>query len=81
MHANAHQCCLSDGHPLRLIKLQDEYKEEYENLTREEHEELIEEFTAQQDGHAKLKCTTPKGQIADVANVVRNMQLLACTFA
>ncbi|KAF8231537.1 hypothetical protein L208DRAFT_1205075, partial [Tricholoma matsutake] len=36
-----------DGHPLRLIKLQDKYKEEYENLTREEHEELVKEFTAQ----------------------------------
>ena len=81
MHANAHQCFLSDGHLLRLIKLQDEYKEEYENLTREEREEFVEEFTAQRDGCAKLKRATPKGRIADVANVVRNMQLLVCPFA
>ena len=80
MHANAHQCFLSDGHPLKLIKLQDEYKEEYKNLTREEREELIEESTAQRDGRAKLKRATPKGRIADVANVVRNMQLLVCPF-
>jgi hypothetical protein len=29
-----------EGHPTRLIKLQDEYKDEYKALTKEEHEKL-----------------------------------------
>jgi DNA-directed RNA polymerase subunit H (RpoH/RPB5) len=71
---------LLDGHPTRLIRLQDEYKDEYEALTKEEREELIEEFTVQRDECAKIKRPTPRARIANVANVVRNMQLLVCCF-
>jgi DNA-directed RNA polymerase subunit H (RpoH/RPB5) len=71
---------LLDGHHTRLIKLQDQYKDEYEALTEEQREDLIEEFTVQQDERAKIKRPTPKARIADVANIVRNMQLLVRGF-
>ena len=63
---------------MKLIKLQEELKEEYEALTKEECDEIVEEFTVQRDEHAKIKQPTPKARIIDVANVVQNMQLLVC---
>ena len=63
---------------MKLIKLQEELKEEYEALTKEERDEIVEEFTVQRDERAKIKRPTPKARIIDVANVVRNMQLLVC---
>jgi hypothetical protein len=69
-----------DGHPTKLIKLQDDFKDKYEALTKEEREELVEEFTAQRDERGKIKWPTPKARIANVANVVRNIQLLVCHF-
>lgn len=53
--AGTHQSSLMEGHPTKLIKLQDEYKNEYEALTKEEREELVEEFTVQRDVHSKIK--------------------------
>lgn len=78
--ADTHQSSSLEGHPTKLIKLQDEYKDEYEALTKEEREELVEEFSAQRDERSKIKRPTPKARIADVANVVRNMQLLVRRF-
>jgi hypothetical protein len=77
IHADTHyHHSWSDGHCMKLTMLQDEYKDEYEALTKEQREELIEDFATQRNEQAKVKWPTPKAQISDVANVVRNMQLL-----
>ena len=80
VHADTHGHSSLDGHPTKLIKLQDDFKDEYEALTKEEREELVEEFTMQRDERAKIKRPMHKARIADVANVVRNIQLLVCHF-
>jgi hypothetical protein len=69
-----------DGHPKKLLLLQEELKDEYVALTSQECEDLVEEFTIQQDERTKVKQPSPKAHIADVANVVWNMQLLVCRF-
>lgn len=51
---------LSDGRQMRLITLQDEFKDEYEALTQMDREELIEEFVVQHDERTKIKRPTPK---------------------
>lgn len=61
---------MSDERHMKLTALQDEYKDKYEALTKEEHKELVEEFAMQHDEHAKIKWPRPKAQIGDVANVV-----------
>jgi hypothetical protein len=45
---------------MRLITLQDEFKDEYEALTQMDREELIEEFVVQHDERTKIKRPTPK---------------------
>ena len=69
-----------DGHPKKLLLLQEELKDEYAALTSQEREDLVEEFAIQRDEHTKVKRPSPKARIADVANVVRNMQLLVRRF-
>ena len=69
-----------DGHPKKLLLLQEELKDEYMALTSQEREDLVEEFAIQRDERTKVKRPSPKAHIADVANVVRNMQLLVRRF-
>jgi hypothetical protein len=45
---------------MKLIKLQEEHKDEYASLTKKEHDEIIEEFVSQRDETAKMKRPTAK---------------------
>lgn len=58
--------------------MQQDYKDEYENLAPEEREEIVNEFVAQRSSEPKLRRPNARGRMADVANIVRNMQLLVC---
>ena len=58
------------------MTLQAEYQDEYEALAEEDKAELIREFTAHKTEGSKLQRPTARGRIQDVANVMRNMQLL-----
>jgi hypothetical protein len=66
----------SEGNPTKLRVLQQDYHEEYDALTKEEKEELVEEFKAHKEAGMKLRRPTARACIQDVANVSRNMQLL-----
>jgi hypothetical protein len=66
----------SEGNPTKLQVLQQDYHEEYDALTKEEKEELVEEFNAHKEAGKKIRRPTARARIQDVANVSRNMQLL-----
>ncbi|KAF8236761.1 hypothetical protein L208DRAFT_1524022 [Tricholoma matsutake] len=61
---------------LYLSPLWKEYQEEYEALSKEEKDELIEEFNAYKQDTMKICCLTAHTCIQDVANVAHNVQLL-----
>ena len=66
----------SKGNPTKLQVLQQDYHKEYDALTKEEKEELVEEFNAHKEAGKKIRRLTARARIQDVANVSRNMQLL-----
>lgn len=66
----------AEGNSLKLVALQKEYQEEYEALSKEEKDELIEEFNAYKQDTMKICCLTAHTCIQDVANVAHNVQLL-----
>ena len=65
-----------EGNSSKLQDLQQEYHEEYDALTTEEKEELVEEFNAHKEAGTKIRQPSARACIQDVANVSRNMQLL-----
>ena len=66
----------SEGNPTKLQVLQQDYHKEYDALTKEEREELVEEFNAHKEVGKKIRQPTAHACIQDVANVSHNMQLL-----
>ncbi|KAJ7229516.1 hypothetical protein B0H12DRAFT_1029962 [Mycena haematopus] len=49
---------------------------EYEALTPDEKESLVQEFEKDRTQNFRLRRDTPRGKVQDVANVVRNMKML-----
>ena len=60
-------------------QLHEMYFKEYSKLTDKEKDALIERHKDVRAREVKLRRATPLAKIQDVANVVRNMQLLATT--
>ena len=52
------------------------YFDEYQALTAEEKQELVERFRDERSTNMVLRRDTPRGRIQDVANVMRNIQML-----
>jgi pyruvate-formate lyase-activating enzyme len=65
-----------NSHPMSLLEIHQEYHDEYEELSKEEKEELIKEFTDEKDGLKNVRQPTARGRLQDALNVVRNMQQL-----
>ncbi|KAJ7342566.1 hypothetical protein DFH08DRAFT_703817 [Mycena albidolilacea] len=64
---------------LKAQELHEEYKEEYEALTPEEKEALVERyviFAQTKDEVSKARRDTPRARIRDVLNTVHNIQML-----
>jgi hypothetical protein len=58
------------------MALQNEYHDEYEALTEEGKQELVDEFEVHKEEGMKIHCPTAHAHIQDIANVARNIQLL-----
>jgi hypothetical protein len=67
---------LDSSHPMSLHEIQQEHRDEYDELTKEEKEELIREFINEKDGLKRVRRPSAKGRLQDALNVVRNMQKL-----
>ncbi|KAF8874789.1 hypothetical protein BD779DRAFT_1423976, partial [Infundibulicybe gibba] len=61
---------------MNLLEIQDEYQDEYNALSKEEKDQLVEDFRNNKEAALNLRRPTAKARIQDVANVVRNMQEL-----
>lgn len=61
---------------MSLLEIQQEHRDEYDELTKEEKEELIREFVDEKDGLKKLRRPSARGRLQDALSVVRNMQKL-----
>lgn len=66
----------SEGNATKLGELQQDYRDEYNALTKEEKDELVAEFNAHKEAGIKIRRPTARARIQDVANVSRNMQML-----
>jgi hypothetical protein len=69
---------LTEGESKRVPQLHSDHIEEYRNLTDEQKVELVENFKNIKARAAVLRRATPRAKIQDVANIVRNIQLLVC---
>ncbi|KAJ6472628.1 hypothetical protein C8R45DRAFT_786362, partial [Mycena sanguinolenta] len=57
-------------------ELHEDYFAEYQALSTQEKEALVEEFEKTRTRNFQLRRDTPRGRVQDVANVVRNMKML-----
>ncbi|KAJ7690882.1 hypothetical protein B0H17DRAFT_1134149 [Mycena rosella] len=57
-------------------ELHEEFHAEYEGLTTEEKDALIERFTETKVDITKIRRDTPRARVQDVSNTVRNIRLL-----
>ena len=62
----------AEGNSMKLTVLQQEYHEEYEALTKEEKNDLVEEFKVHKQAGMKIRRPTARARIQDVANVACN---------
>ena len=60
---------------MNVAALHKEYHEEYTRLTEEEKAALVQRHEEQRS-EPKIRRHTPHARVADVANTVRNMQML-----
>jgi hypothetical protein len=67
---------LSDGESKNACELHEDYFEEYRQMTDEEKDALVERHKDVGVRDIKLRRDTPRAKVQDVANIVRNMQLL-----
>ncbi|KAJ6591775.1 hypothetical protein DFH09DRAFT_1073634 [Mycena vulgaris] len=67
--------CRENGEALNVPALHKEYHEEYARLTEEEKAVLVQRFEEQRS-EPKICHLTPRARIQEVANTVRNMQML-----
>jgi hypothetical protein len=65
-----------EGSAVKLGEIQTDYGNEYNDLSKEDKDELIEEFKSIKKSALSIRHPTARAHIQDVANVVRNMELL-----
>ncbi|KAJ7016731.1 hypothetical protein C8F04DRAFT_980722 [Mycena alexandri] len=70
--------CRERGEYKDAAQLHIDYFEEYQGMTDEEKDELVERWVANRNRNVTLRRATPRAKIQDVANIVRNMKLLMC---
>jgi hypothetical protein len=61
---------------VKLGEIQTDYGNEYNDLSKEDKDELIEEFKSIKKSALSIHRPAARARIQDVANVVRNMELL-----
>jgi hypothetical protein len=66
------------GEPKRAPELHCDYFEEYNQLMDAEKYEYVERFKETCNWEVKIRRDTLRGEIQDVANIVRNIKLLVC---
>ena len=67
---------LAEGDPKAAPELHKDFHAEYTALTEEEKQEYVDRFIDTRSREVKIRKATPRGRIQDLANTVRNMQLL-----
>ncbi|KAJ7233791.1 hypothetical protein C8J57DRAFT_1090264 [Mycena rebaudengoi] len=67
---------LVDSSPKRVDELHNDYYDEYLKLSDGDKAQLVERFQDVKNRDVKLRRNTPRGRIQDLANTVRNMQLM-----
>ncbi|KAJ7244252.1 hypothetical protein C8J57DRAFT_1083146 [Mycena rebaudengoi] len=60
----------------RVGQLHDDHYEEYAAFTDEQKQDCVDRFKDLRSREVKLRRDTPRGRIQDLANTVRNMQML-----
>ena len=66
--------------PVSLLEIQDDYRDEYDTLTKEERDELVREFKEEKNTMRKIPRATARGRMQDVSNVTRNIrELVSCS--
>ncbi|KAJ7256401.1 hypothetical protein C8J57DRAFT_1028647, partial [Mycena rebaudengoi] len=68
--------CRENGNPKRVDELHNDYYDEYLKLSDDNKAQLVERFQDVKNRDVKLRRNTPQGRIQDLANTVRNMQLM-----
>ncbi|KAJ7691945.1 hypothetical protein B0H17DRAFT_934493 [Mycena rosella] len=68
--------CREQGEPKAAPELHRDFHAEYTALTEEEKQEYVDRFIDTRSREVKIRKATPRGRIQDLANTVRNMQLL-----
>ena len=66
----------NSSHPTSMLELQEDYHDEYDDLSKKEKEELVQEFNDEKGQLRKIPHPTARSRSQDVANVVRNIRLL-----
>lgn len=62
------------------MEIQRDYLAEYEKLSPEEREEIVETFKLTKDDYSKVKRPSAKGRIQCITNGVQNMQKIVSLF-
>ena len=65
-----------EGSVVKLREIPTDYSNKYNNLSKEDKDELIEEFKSIKKSALSICCPTALACIQDIANVVWNMELL-----
>ncbi|KAJ6518449.1 hypothetical protein DFH09DRAFT_1331933 [Mycena vulgaris] len=68
--------CRANGESKNTCELHKDYFEEYRQMTDEEKDALVEHHKDVGVRKIRLRRDTPRAKVQDVANIVRNMQLL-----
>ena len=66
----------TEGSVMKLREMQTDYGDEYNKLSKEDKDELVEEFKSIKKAALTICCPTARSHIQDVANIVQNMELL-----
>ena len=61
---------------MSLLEIHKEFQDEYHNLSKEEKEELIKEFSEEKENLKGVQRPSSKACQLDVANVARNIEML-----
>ena len=61
---------------MSLISMQDEYRDKYNTLGKEEHEELVREHKENINGTKHAARPSPHALVQDFSNTVRNIIML-----
>lgn len=69
------------GHASKMVDIQSNSRTEYSQLSPEDKEALVQEYTMMRASHPSTLHVNAKSRIADVTNTIRNMQLLVRAIA